>query len=35
MAKLLVFNKIRESLGLNKCIDLSYGSAPLDPNIRK
>jgi len=30
-----VFNKIKEILGLDKCLEFSYGGGPLDPKIRK
>lgn len=35
MAKTLVFNRVKEALGLDQCSFFIFGSAPLDPSIRK
>ena len=35
MAKKLVYNKVKAALGLDQCNIFVFGSAPLDPAIRK
>jgi long-chain-fatty-acid--CoA ligase ACSBG len=35
LAKKIVFDKVKAAIGLDQAVLLAYGSAPIDPAVRK